>query len=68
MGIDEFIDYHRKVSCTGPDIMLEVKNKNLSALRCVNCVSDRVIKALGTDWMRCRYSVMERTPDGSITW
>ncbi len=43
--------------------MLEVKDKNMSALKCINCVSDRGIKALETEWARYKYSVMERAPD-----
>ncbi|MGE0015222.1 MAG: hypothetical protein AB7S83_03420 [Candidatus Methanomethylophilaceae archaeon] len=61
--IDEFLDHHREVSVTGTDIMLEVKDKNLSALKCINCVSDRSIKALESEWARYKYSVMKRSPD-----
>ncbi len=61
--IDEFLDYYHEVSVTGTDIMLEVKDKNLSALKCINCVSDRGIKALESEWARYKYSVMERAPD-----
>ena len=62
--IDEFLDYHREVSRTGTDIMLEVKDKNLSALKCMNCVSDRGIGALESDWTRYKYSVLERSQEG----
>lgn len=61
--IDEFLDYYGEVTRTGTDIMLEVKDKNLSALKCINCVSDRGMKALEADWACYKYSVMERAPD-----
>lgn len=60
--INEFLEFYQEVSGTGTDIMLEVKDKNLSALKCINCVSDRGIKALEFEWARYKYSVMERLP------
>jgi len=45
------------------DIMLEVKDKNLSAVKCINCTSgNKSIKALEQEWSRYKYSVLERSP------
>ena len=41
------------------DIMLEVKDKNLSALKCINCVSNQGIASLEAEWARYKYSVLE---------
>ena len=45
------------------DIMLEVKNKNLSALKCINCTTpDKSIKFLEQEWSKYKYTVLERSP------
>lgn len=43
-----------------PDIMLEVKDKNLSALKCILCTSERGRFAeLEREWARYKYAVLE---------
>lgn len=42
------------------DIMLEVKDKNLSAIKCINCTSNRGIAALEVEWSRYKYAILER--------
>ena len=39
IGINEFIDFYENLERKDLDIMLEVKDKNLSALKCINCTS-----------------------------
>lgn len=41
------------------DIMLEVKDKNLSALKVNNLVKNRGIKALEKEWARYKYNILE---------
>lgn len=41
------------------DIMLEVKDKNLSAIKCINCTSNQGISSLEAEWARYKYSVLE---------
>ena len=60
--LDAFLDFYNQLSGTNVDIMLEVKDKNLSALKCINCVEKRGIRALETEWARYKYSIMERSP------
>lgn len=46
---------------TDIDIMLEVKDKNISALKCLNTSEDRGILRLEQEWARYKYSVLERS-------
>lgn len=53
----EFVDYLRDRS---PDIMLEVKDKNLSAVKCSAALDPRKkIYSLEREWGRYKYSVLE---------
>ena len=46
------------------DVMLEVKDKNLSAVKCMNAVRpDRTILHLEKEWARYKYEVLEQAPD-----
>ena len=61
--IDPFLLFVQSLSCMDVDIMLEVKDKNLSALKCINCVSNRGMGALEAEWTRYQYCVLERSPE-----
>lgn len=44
------------------DIMLEVKDKNLSAIKCINSLyNTRTIKNLELEWSKYKYSVLEHS-------
>lgn len=60
--LDTFMDFYNQLSGMNVDIMLEVKDKNLSALKCINCVEKRGIRALEIEWARHKYSILERSP------
>lgn len=61
--IDEFLRYMDNLGEMAPDLMLEVKDKNLSALKCVNCMGkDKRILVLEREWGRYKYSVLEKAP------
>lgn len=45
------------------DIMLEVKDKNLSAVKCINCTTEnKRIRKLELEWSRYKYSILEKSP------
>jgi UV DNA damage endonuclease len=60
--IDTFLEFYQKLSGLDVDVMLEVKDKNLSALKCLNCVSNRSINMLEVEWARYKYLILERSP------
>lgn len=60
--IKEFLDFYSKLGRDDIDIMLEVKDKNLSAVKCTNCVStQRNITVLEQEWSRYKYNVLEKS-------
>jgi UV DNA damage endonuclease len=64
IGIVEFMDYYRSVAAENLDIMLEVKDKNLSCIKCINStVQNKNIKYLEKEWSRYKYSVLEKSPE-----
>ncbi len=61
--IREFLAYYTRVAPPDIDIMLEVKDKNLSAVKaglCTRCNGH--IKDLETEWARYKYAVLEHSP------
>jgi UV DNA damage endonuclease len=63
IGIDAFLEYHGRLPDV--DVMLEVKDKNLSALKCLHCTrSDRHIKYLENEWGKYKYTILEKDPEG----
>ena len=60
---DQFLEFYNMIKNTDIDIMLEVKDKNLSAVKCMNLISgSKEIKALEQEWSRYKYLVLERSP------
>ena len=62
IGINEFMEYYRTIHGDRLDIMLEVKDKNLSAVKCINCTAkNESISALELEWSRYKYTVLEHS-------
>lgn len=60
--INEFINFYEGLTIKDIDIMLEVKDKNLSSVKCINCITlDKNIKSLEAEWSKYKYSVLEKS-------
>lgn len=65
--INEFMSFYEGLKIDDIDIMLEVKDKNLSAVKCINCTSsDKSIKNLEVEWSRYKYKVLENSPSDYV--
>jgi UV DNA damage endonuclease len=63
----EFLQFRDGLEAEDVDIMLEVKDKNLSAIKCMLCTSGKKnITRLEREWSRYKYAVLERDPAGYI--
>lgn len=62
--INEFMNFYNSINSKDIDIMLEVKDKNLSAVKCINCISEgKTIKILEIEWSKYKYNVLEKSPN-----
>lgn len=62
--INEFLGFYESLERKDLDIMLEVKDKNLSAIKCIHCTStDTKTKALEVEWSRYKYPVLENSQE-----
>lgn len=60
--IDEFMDFYQSLGTEKPDIMLEVKDKNVSARKCLLCVDGFAnLNELEKEWGRYKYLVLEHS-------
>lgn len=62
IDLNEFNDYIISNILDNIDIMLEVKDKNLSAIKCNNLILNNHIKSLEIEWSKYKYSVLEKSP------
>lgn len=60
--ICEFMAFYESIRHIDPDIMLEVKDKNLSAVKCNNVITTSgKISNLEDEWARYKYLVLEKS-------
>lgn len=63
IAVGPFLQFVASLPEPKPDIMLEVKDKNLSARKCVICADGSVqTHALESEWARYKYKVLEHDP------
>lgn len=62
LDVTEFYKFYKSLPDTDADIMVEVKDKNLSAVKCINAVSAPKIQRLEKEWERYKYLVLEHSP------
>ncbi|SCP95633.1 UV DNA damage repair endonuclease UvsE [Anaerobium acetethylicum] len=64
IGIAEFMDFYNRLEDKTIDIMLEVKDKNLSAVKCINCTMEKTDRGrLEAEWSRYKYLVLEKAQE-----
>lgn len=58
---DNFLKYYSIVKDFNADVMLEVKDKDISAIKCINCLKKFCKKStIYEQWAKYKYSVMEK--------
>lgn len=68
IAIESFMTFYEKLKDNNIDIMLEVKDKNLSAIKCQLCTDKTAtITELEQEWSRYKYSVLGKSPNGYQT-
>lgn len=63
INVSEFLDFYSEVEDLDVDVMLEVKDKNLSALKCSYSLHPEQVKKkhLEQEWARYKYLVLSRS-------
>ena len=62
VDIEEFYRFYQELPTKEIDIMFEVKDKNLSAMKGINLLKTPHIKHLEKEWGRYKYLVLEHSP------
>ncbi len=67
ISTQQFLDFYQTVRHLNLDMMLEVKDKNLSAIKCDLLISDaHSILPLEQEWAKYKYSVLELSPNAYL--
>lgn len=62
IAISDFLNFFNELADDTIDIMLEVKDKNLSCIKCINCTSPNLRAIyLEKEWSRYKYNVLEHS-------
>lgn len=67
IGINSFLKFYNEVGRKDLDIMLEVKDKNISAIKCINCTQpDLKGNRLEIEWARYKYKILENSQESYL--
>jgi UV DNA damage endonuclease len=61
--IKEFLKFCQEIGREDVDIMLEVKDKNLSAMKCINSMQKPQNIDLESEWNKYKFSVLEKSSE-----
>lgn len=62
ISINEFMSFYKMLGREDIDIMLEVKDKNMSCIKCINSTKPNLkINELEKEWSRYKYTILERS-------
>lgn len=62
ISINQFMRFYELLGRNDIDIMLEVKDKNLSCVKCINCTTKKLnINVLEKEWSKYKYTILERS-------
>lgn len=62
ISINEFMAFYEMLERDDIDIMLEVKDKNLSCVKCINCTDSKInINLIEKEWSKYKYSILEKS-------
>ena len=64
LDVGDFMQFYTSIRTRDVDIMVEVKDKNLSAIKCINAIASPKIQRLEKEWGRYKYLVLEHSPIG----
>ena len=62
LDVYNFLRFYKQIPNKDVDIMVEVKDKNLSAIKCINTIASPKIQRLEKEWSRYKYLVLEHAP------
>jgi len=63
ISLEPFLLFHEALPARDIDIMLEVKDKNISALKCMHATQGGTVEQLGEQWLKYKPLVTERDPE-----